>query len=175
MKINNVTLALSLMLIFSFATLGQQNTPGNATRSFYNYDRAHGQTFNRRNIEARKGWFSASLYKLFLKEIKREAAWTKKHPDEKPFFGDGLPFQPYDETCKIGNKDAHRTFSVHQEFQRRTRGAATVTFAFPKGCTDGEKIVYTIGLVRENGKWVIDDLNYGEDTTLKQRMERSDY
>ena len=87
-----------------------------------------------------------------------------------------MPFQPIDETCKVGNKDVHRSVSVHQEFMQKSRGATTATFAYPKGCADGgDKIVYTIGLVRENGKWVIDDVNYVEDTSLKQRLKRKDY
>lgn len=175
MTINKLTLSLTMIFSLGLIAVAQQNSPGNATKSFYAFDRSHSQVFNRRNIDARKGWFSAALYKLFLYELRREAAYLKKNPNDKPYFGDGLPFQPIDETCKVGGRDTHRSVSVHQEFQQKSRGAATATFSFPKGCTDGDKVVYTIGLVLEHGRWVIDDVNYGEDTSLKQRLHRKDY
>ena len=58
---------------------------------------------------------------------------------------------------------------------RRGRMLAA-TFAFPRTCRDrDEPVVYTIGLVKEKGRWVIDDVNYGEDTTLKERLRRKEY
>jgi hypothetical protein len=132
--------------------------------------------FNRRSIDARKAWVSPELYRLFQNELRRQAAYLKKNPTDKPYFGDGLPFQPLDETCKAGRREFRRKLVIKQEFQRRTHAAATATFAYPRACTDGgDKIVYTIGLIKVNDRWVIDDLNYGEDTTLKERLKRKEY
>jgi hypothetical protein len=149
-----------------------QNTPKAAVEAFYKFDRSHSQTFNRLNIDARKKWFSTELYNLFLKELKREAAYLKKNPDDKPFFGDGLPFQPLQEKCEKG---FDRGLVVRQEFVRGNRAAVTATFAYPKRCRDPMPVVYTIGLSKTRKGWVIDDVNYGEDTTLKQRLRRKEY
>lgn len=168
--------AILITLQLSFIAFAQGSTPKAAIDAFYKFDRSHSKVFNRKNIDARRQWFSAELYRLFLNELRREAAYIKKHPDDKPFFGDGLPFQPIDEACNVGGKDLRRGIVVKQEFVRGTRGAVTATFAYPKACTDGgEPVVYTIGVIRSKGIWLIDDINYGEDTTLKQRLRRAAY
>lgn len=169
-------LSIAAMAILSAATLAQQTTPKAAVESFYKFDRSHSQTFNRRNLDARKAWFSPELYRLFQSEFRREAAYLKANPTDKPYFGDGFPFQPLDETCRSGRRQFRRSLTIKQEFQRRTHAAATATFAYPRSCRDGgDPVVYTIGLIRSNGRWVIDDVNYGEDTTLKQRLKRTEY
>ena len=164
-----------LLLTSTIGVSAQSASPAATVEAFYKYDRAHSQVFNRKNIDARKQWFSAGLYTLFQKELKRETAYLKKNPTDKPYFGDGLPFQPIDETCKVNGKDTHRSVKIKQEFSKSSRAAATASFAYPKGCTDGDTVVYTIGLIKEKGKWVIDDVNYGQDTTLKERLNRKEY
>jgi len=161
--------------LLSLTAAAQKNGPVAVVNGFYTYDRSHSQTFNRRNIDARKQWFSPELYSLFQYELKREAAYLKKNPTDKPYFGDGLPFRPYDETCKAGQKTLHKSIVVKPAFQEGNRAAATATFYFPKPCTDRDETTYTIGLIRNKGVWVIDDVNYGEDRTLKQDLKRKDY
>src|SRR5262245_25795757 len=78
--------------LLSLTVAAQTNSPVAAVNTFYKYDRLHSQIFNRRNIDARKQWFSPELYALFQYELKREAAYLKKNPSDKPYFGDGLPF-----------------------------------------------------------------------------------
>lgn len=168
--------AILITLQLSFIAFAQGSTPKAAIDAFYRFDRSHSQVFNRKNIDARRQWFSAELYRLFLNELQREAEYIKKHPDDKPFFGDGLPFQPLDETCRAGGKDVRRGIVARQEFVKSPRAVVTATFAYPKACTNGgDPIVFTIGLSRSKGRWVIDDINYGEDTTLKQRLRRKEY
>jgi hypothetical protein len=164
----------SFVICVCASPIFSQSTPRAAVEAFYRYDRSHSQTFDRANIDARRRWFSPELYRLFLNELKRQAAFLKKNPTDKPYFGDGLPFQPWDEVCD-GDKGIRRTVMVRQEFRRATRAAATATFAYPKPCANSDPVVYTIGLVRVKDGWVIDDINYGEDTTLKQRLRRKTY
>lgn len=175
MSKSKLLFATFLIIASALAAFAQSGSPTAALEAFYKYDRSHSQVFNRKNIDARKQWFSAGLYSLFQKELKREAAYLKKNPTDKPYFGDGLPFQPIDETCKVNGKETHRSVKIKQEFKQASRAAATASFAYPKGCTDGDVVVYTIGMVKEKGKWVIDDVNYGEDTTLKERLNRKEY
>lgn len=161
--------------LFAFSSLAQTNTPVAAANSFYKYDRSHSQTFNRRNIEARKTWFSTELYRLFQYELKREAAYLKNNPTDKPYFGDGLPFQPIDETCKAGRQNLHKSLVVKPAFQKGNRAAVTATFAFPKPCKEPDATTYTIGMIKTKAGWVIDDVNFGEDRTLKEDLKRKDY
>lgn len=165
-------LFLAVTLFVCSLSVNAQNSPRAAVEAFYRYDRSHSQIFNRRNIDARKRWFSTELYNLFLNELKREAAYLKRNPTDKPYFGDGLPFQPMQEKC---DKGFDRGLVVKQEFVRGNRAAATAELAYPKRCGDPMPVVYTIGLTKTRSGWVIDDINYGEDTTLKQRLRRKEY
>jgi hypothetical protein len=174
-NVRNIFLATGLILTSAAFAFAQSSTPKAAVESFYKFDRSHSQVFNRRNIDARKPWFSPALYSLFLKELKRQAAFERRNPNEKPYFGDGLPFQPYDETCKAGRRELHKTLVIKQEFQRARHAAATATFAFPRACTERDTNVYTIGLIKVGSRWLIDDVNYGEDTTLQERLKRKEY
>ena len=161
--------------IFVSSAAGQTGSPTAAVKAFYAFDRSHSKIFSRRTIDARRGWFSNELYKLFLNEIKREAAYLKKNPTDKPYFGDGFPFQPYDEACKVGRRSLHKTLKIDPAFEKGDRAAVTATFAFPAPCKDPDATTYTIGLVKVRGRWLIDDVNFGEDRSLKQDLNRKDY
>jgi hypothetical protein len=174
-SLRHLCLSITAIAIFSAAAFAQHATPKAAVDSFYKFDRSHSQTFNRRNVEARKAWLSPELYRLFQNELSRQAAYLKQNPTDKPYFGDGFPFQPPDEVCAAGRKQLRRTLIIKQEFQRTKHAAATATFAYPRPCADREKLVYTIGLIKVKGSWVIDDVNYGEDTSLKERLKRTEY
>jgi len=172
---SKMPIALIAFAILSITVAGQTASPTAVVNAFYKYDHANSQIFNRRNIEARKQWFSPELYKLFQYELKRENNYLKKNPTDKHYFGDGLPFQPYDETCNTGRKHLHKSLIVKPAFQKGDRAAVTATFAFPKPCKDPDNTTYTIGLIKNQGAWVIDDVNYGEDRTLKQDLKRKEY
>jgi hypothetical protein len=172
MKKCNLLCAGFALLMMVIGISAQSETPRSSLTAFYKYDRAHSQTFNRTNINARKRWLSPELYSLLINELRRDAAYLRKNPGDKPYFGDGLPFQPLKENCESGKG---RRLVVKQEFQKGNRAAATATFAYPKPCSDADPVVYTIGMIKVGGRWVIDDVNYGEDTTLKQRLRRKEY
>ena len=167
-------LALSVFLVAADAA-GQTPGPKATIEAFYRYDQSHSQIFDRAAIEARKRWFSAELYRLFQNELRRQAEYLKTNPTDKPYFGDGLPFRPLDETCATGSSGVRRKVSLKQDFQTGNRSVVLATFAYPKPCENPDPITYTIGLVRGKTGWQIDDMNYGEDTSLKQRLKRKEY
>jgi hypothetical protein len=169
------TIFLISVFVISIARafpITKQNSPKASLEAFYRFDRTHSQTFNRENINARKRWFTAELYSLLINELKRDAEYLKKNPGDKPYFGDGLPFQPLREACEAG-KD--RVLQIRQDFLKVDRAVELAGWSYPKPCKDPAPIVYTIGMFKVGGKWVIDDINYGEDTTLKQRLKRKEY
>jgi hypothetical protein len=168
-----ISLAVSLfVLVAMVSTFGQGGSPKAAIEAFYKFDQSHSQTFNRQNIVARKQWFTPELYRLLLNELKRDAEYLKKNPGDKPYFGDGLPFQPLQEKCEAGKG---RVVRIKQDFLKDDRAVELAGFVYPKPCKDPDPVVYTIGMFKVGGKWVIDDINYGEDTTLKQRLKRKEY
>jgi hypothetical protein len=172
MKKTKLILVTVLLLCGSPAAFAQAASPKAALEAFYKYDRSHSQTFDRANINARKQWFTAELYSLLINELKRDADYLKKNPGDKPYFGDGLPFQPLREKCEAGK---YRDLIIKEDYLKGDRAVELAGFRYPKPCKDPAPVVYTIGMFKVGGKWVIDDINYGEDTTLKQRLQRKEY
>jgi hypothetical protein len=172
MKKLRVMLFVTVVCVCYQTTIAQ-NTPKSTVEAFYRYDRFHSQTFNRRNIDARKRWFSAELYNLFLNELKRETAYLKKNPGNKPRFGDGLPFQPLQESCD-GKTSARQVLSIRQESVLGNRAVVTARFTDPKPCPSRTDVI-TIGVIKTRSGWVIDDMNFGTDETLKQELRRKEY
>src|SRR6059058_2327788 len=158
MKKIDLLLASVIILAAAMTLNAQAGTPKAALEAFYKYDRSHSQVFDRASINARKQWFTAELYSLLINELKREAEYLKKNPGDKPYFGDGLPFQPLKERCEAGKG---RVLIIKQDYLKGDRAVELAGFTYPKPCKDPDPIVYTIGMFRVGGKWVIDDINYG--------------
>ena len=115
------------------------------------------------------------MFNLFLYELKREAADLKKNPTDKPYFGDGLPFRPIDETCKVGKRTMHKDVSFKFESGTGRSAIVQAIFAFPAPCKDPDTTTYKILLVKENSNWRIDDVLYEDNHGLKQDLKRKDY
>jgi len=164
---------LAISCALSSITAAQSADPVGSVRSFYAFDRAHSQTFNRKNVDARKRWFSPELVRLFDNELRRQGTFLKQNPTDKPYFGDGFPFQPLQENCDGAGKS--RAVRFKQEFRKGGRAAVTASFSYPQPCKTADPITYTVGLVQKGGVWLIDDLNTGEDHSLKEILRRRDY
>ena len=146
-----------------------------AVAAFYQYDSTHSQVFNRRNIDARKRWFSAELYKLLINELAREKEYLKANPTDKPHFGDGLPFRPLDEACEANGRTYRRQISYGQVTVKGDNGNVDVYFKYPKACNIPD-ILYAVNMSKENGRWVIDDIRYIPDnTSLVEDLTRTEY
>ena len=138
-------------------------------------ERLHLLPGHRRNIDLRKRWFSPELYKLLLNELKREAAYIKANPTDKPHFGDGLPFQPLDETCELNGKSYKRQISYGTVTVKGNAGNVDVYFKYPKGCNIPD-ILYAVNMDKEKGRWVIADIRYFPgDTSLVEDLNRKEY
>ena len=175
MKSLRILFVVVFITIFAVGAFAQTSRPLAVVKSFYAYDHTRSQVFSRQAIEARKPWFSKELYQLFLNELRRESAYLKKNPTDKPYFGDGLPFRPIDETCKAGRRTLHKGLSF--KFEAGTGRSATVQaiFAFPSPCKDPDTTIYKIKLVNEKAGWLIDDVLYEDNHGLKQDLKRKDY
>ena len=65
---------------------GPQAAAITAVRSFYKFHLAHNKDFTLRNVQQRKRFLTPELHGLLVSEIKRQAAYSKAHPDEAPYF-----------------------------------------------------------------------------------------
>lgn len=173
LKLKNLT--WFLVLVLAPAVFSQQSTPKATAMSFYKFNSANSKVFNRKNIDARKRWFSDELYQLFIKELTREAEFLKANPTDKPHFGDGLPFQPLDEVCELNGKKYRRVLSYGRETIKGNIGNIDVYFKYPKGCNLPD-ILYALNMDRVRGRWVIDDIRYFPDnTSLVEDLGRKEY
>lgn len=170
----SITIAL-LLLAISTIISAQSSGPKAAIQSFYVFDKSHSQTFNKKNIDARKKWFSTELYKLFEKELKREREYLAKYPTNKPYFGDGLPFQPLAESCEVNGKFYNRSVSYGTVTVKGEIGNVDVHFKYPKSCNLPD-ILYAVNMEKEKGRWVISDIRYFPgDTSLVEDLNRKEY
>ena len=175
MKIFRILTLAAVFVASVAAAFAQTNKPIDAVKSFYAYDRTHSQYFSRAAIDARKKWFSDDLYKLFLYELKRQKEFERKHPNEKTYFGEGLPFKPYDELCTVGKQKLHKQLSFRPDAEDANVATVLVTFAFPAPCKEPDNTVYTFQMVKSATGWVIDDVIYEKDSNLVTDLKRKDY
>ncbi|HMQ04241.1 MAG TPA: hypothetical protein PKD26_10035 [Pyrinomonadaceae bacterium] len=171
-QVIHLTIFLALAAAAAFS---QQSTPKAAVESFYKFDRANSQTFNRQNIEVRKKWLSKELYDLLLNELDREAEYLRANPTDKPHFGDGLPFQPLAEICEVGGKKYSNSYRFGRVTIKGEIANVDVIFFHPKACKFDDT-VFGLRLGKENGKWVIEDVLFVADhSTLQQDLRRTAY
>ena len=173
MKIVRIFL-LALVGCVCVTAASAQATPRSVVESFYRFDGSHAQTFNRKNIDARKRWFSEVLYLQLRNELKREREYLRKNPTDKPHFGDGLPFRPLDETCTVGRRNSRYTYAVGSASARGSNATVPVPFSYPKRC-NLPSTEYSVRLRRVKGIWQINDLEYPDGATLLADLMRTDY
>ena len=78
---------LVLTLLLSVSGLADDAADAKAVvQSFYKVQTFRNDGFSIQLINKRKPWFTSELYNLYLKTVRLEATWEKKHPDEKPEF-----------------------------------------------------------------------------------------
>ena len=77
-------IGMCLLTLFCYQTKSvSAQSPANrnaaitTVKSFYQYHRASSNIFNKRQIEARKKWFSEDLYGLFVNELKLEKEYLE--------------------------------------------------------------------------------------------------
>jgi hypothetical protein len=169
---SRTVLSLGFVLLFTTAALSQTAGAAKTVRDFYRFSNARSAIFNRKHIESRKRWYTPDLYRLFLDELREQNAFLKQHPDEKPFFGDGLDFRPLHEPCQANGKEYNRSQGISRTDVADDRAYVHVKFAYPKSCTE-EPIYYRVQLQRTKGRWLIADWIYSDGTTLTRDMKEN--
>jgi len=170
MKIASI--AAEILVCIPYSTLAQKPSPSATVASFYRYDRMHSQVLSRRNIDAISKWLMPAFVRELREEEIRERAESKLHPDEKPWFGDGFSFQPYEEyfkehgvLCRLGSRITRQT-------QTSKSAVVSVRFAYAKPCEPhGE--TYKLHLTTVRGKWLINDIILPVGTSYRAHVRPS--
>ena len=159
---------LSIILLLVPANVFAQSRDASAAvKEFYGFHLKNQDVLNAPEISRRRRFFTPRLGRLFDAELKRQTAYSKKYPDEKPYF-EGLSFTPI-ELCA-------KDYSVEKAETSGQKATVKVNFVYSKSscdANDGTKIFYTISLQKIGGKWLIDDVTYDNGETLSQAFEKA--
>lgn len=167
-----------LLCLFSTGLVIGQRPARSVLQDILRYEASHDNatdlTFNKRNLEFRRKWLTPSLYRLYLAELAREEKEATEHPDEKPYFGDGMNFGPMKELCRSAGKTYRQKFRLISS--RATRDSAYLRSRFyygPRECEGDKPTEYTFIFKKTNGSWLLDDINYGTNGTLRKDLSRA--
>ncbi|HKA16920.1 MAG TPA: hypothetical protein VKN18_01270 [Blastocatellia bacterium] len=158
----------AVLLVVGNPTFAQTAKPEDAAsrsvRAFYTYHLAHNKDFTVRNVQLRKRWLTPELYNLLLKELKRQAAASKAHPDEAPDYeGDPLTdSQEYPDSFRVVKTemagDVARVTVTLQWSARTSRGVdkRDITVEATKGATG----------------WLVNDIVNSDGSKLQEDLKK---
>lgn len=173
MKIKIIFLSIVLVLLSANA-FAQQRDAAATVQSFYKFHLSRSGIFDASEVKARQKWFSGDLNKLFQTELRREKEYLKANPTDKPHFGDGFPFQPYEECSKNG-KSYKNIYNVGAAKVEGNKATVEVKFSMPEQCGGDLIDTYNVELLKSKTSWLINDLTYSDGTTLTKDLRRTDY
>ena len=163
-----------ILLLLSSGVFAQKQDASAVVQSFYKFHLSGSGIFNANELKVRKKWFTDDLNKLFQTELQREKEYLKANPTDKPHFGDGFPFQPYEE-CDSAGKLIKNTYQVETATVKGEKATVEVKFYQPKECGGDLIDAYKVELVKTKGKWLIDDWLYSDAKTLTEDLKRTNY
>ena len=168
-----------LMLVTSILTAAQTAADAKATiEKFYKFHRARSGIISTHELNLRKPWLTPELIRLFRYELTREDAFVKKNPDEKPYFGDGFPFQPYEE-CVVDEKIILNRLEIGEVKIEKAKAVVEIRFFIPPECEKqtAEKLLetYKIELLKTGSRWLINDWLYADGKRLTEILKRKKY
>jgi len=166
---------LSVILMFLSANVfAQKQTATAIVESFYKFHRARSRAFKASEVNLHKKWFTAELNRLFANELKREKEYLKQNPTDKPHFGDGFPFLPFEE-CSSGGKLVKNVLKIGTETIRKSIAIVEVKIYQPKQCGGELSETYKVELKNIKGVWLIDDWIYSDGERLTEDLKRAEY
>ncbi len=163
-----------LWLLLSANIFAQKQSASVVVGSFYKFHLARSGVFKSSEVNLYKKWFSADLNKLFQNELKRDKEYLKQNPTDKPYFGDGFPFQPLDE-CSNSGKSYKNTYKIGTETIRKSIAMVEVKFYNPRQCGSELIETYKVELIQSKGIWLINDWIYADGKRLTEDLKRTEY
>ena len=145
-------------------TASSQDAAASAVRAFYTFHLSRNKNFTVRNVQLRKRFLTAELYGLLLKELKRQAAKSKAHPDEAPDFeGDPLTdSQQYPDSFRVGKAEVSGDLAK-----------VTVTLLWSARTSRGrDKRDIIVEMTKRGSGWLINDIVNNQGSRLQDELKR---
>jgi len=175
---HNYLLFFGLLLFFGMTVYAQNKGASETVKSFYKFHLSRSGIFSLHEVKIRKRWFTGELYRLLLFELTREDEFTRKNPSEKPFFGDGFPFEPLEE-CVVNEKIVPNVYEIREVSATTNKAIIEIKFFVPKECEDQveEKLLdsYQLELLKIRNIWQINDWIYRDQEKLSTTLKREKY
>jgi hypothetical protein len=158
------SLSLGSVTPASAQTANSQAAPTRAARAFYSFHLAHNKDFTTRNLQLRKRFLTAELYGLLLKELKRQAAASKAHPDEAPYFeGDPL----------TDSQEYPDSFRVTKAEVNGDTAQVTVSLMWSARTSRGrDKRDIVVEMTKSGSGWLIDDIVSSQGSKLTDELKK---
>ena len=163
-----------ISILLSANVFAQKQSATSFVESFYNFHRARSGAFNAGEVSAHKKWLTAELNRLFQNELKREKEFLKQNPTDKPHFGDGFPFLPFEE-CSSDGKSVKNDLQIGAATENAGKTLVEVVFSQPKACGGAPIDTYKVELVKSKNAWLINDWIYGDGKRLSEDLKRTEY
>jgi hypothetical protein len=175
MKLSKYSLLLGLAIILALQIcVFAQTETETFVKKFYQFHNSRNGVLSLHELKLHQRFFTNELNKLFLNELKRQDEFTRKNHNDKPHFGDGLPFKPFEE-CVVKGKFYPNDYEVSEFSNDANVAIVEVKFYQPKEC-DSELIdTYKIELLKKGKIWLINDWIYSDDSKLTDDLNRKDY
>lgn len=178
---NNYKLIFGLLLVLFipiFISAQAEKETKETVEKFYKLYRTRSGLFSTHELNLLKGWFTPNLTNLFRNEIKREDEFIRKNPSDKPYFGDGFPFKPYEE-CVVNEKIVPNKLEIGKTEISGNKALIEVMFYVPTECEEQveNKLIdtYKIELIKTKNRWQINDWIYNDGHILTEILKRKDY
>jgi hypothetical protein len=174
-----ITLICGFIAVLFTSTFAQteadaKSTAKSTVEKFYKFYATRTGVVSTHELNLIKPRFTPELTKLFQNEIKREAEFTKKNTTDKPHFGDGFPFNPYEE-CVVDDKVILNKIEIGEVKIEANNAMVEVKFIEPKECGGNPIETYKIELLKSKKSWLINDWIYADETKLTDDLNRRDY
>lgn len=159
-----VILSLGAQAPAKAQTASPQDSAPKAVRSFYAFHLARNKDFTVPNVRLRKRFLTAELYGLLLKELKRQAAESKAHPDEAPDFeGDPLTdSQEYPDSFRVGKAEVSGDLAK-----------VTVTLLWSARTSRGrDRRNIVVEVTKSGAGWLINDIINNQGSRLRDELKR---
>ena len=133
--------------------------------AFYRFHISHNKDFTARNVQLRRRFFTTEFYQVLLGELKRQAAYSKAHPDEVPDY-DGDPLtnsQEYPDSFRVGKQDIDGD-----------RARVTVTLLWSARTSRGKdkRDIIAVAVKAPSG-WLIDDIINDEGSSVRAEFTKA--
>jgi hypothetical protein len=148
---------LLMIVLFSTNIFAQKQSATAFVQSFYRFHLTHEDIFNEKQVAIRRRFFTPKLQLFFKNELKREALYHKKYPENKPYF-EGLDFDPQ-EFCQTG-------YRIGNTKMNRLKAVVEINFKNDCDQRNNDLTVYKIELTKIGGKWLIDNVIFDDGETL---------